>query len=122
MLHGADGDGVVAVLVGQDDGLFLEAADGEDGGLGLVDDRRAELAAEDAGVGEREGRSGGFVGLELLGARALGQIGDGAGDVDEAARLRLLDDGHDQAPLQRDGDAEVDVGVVVDGVVDAATR
>ena len=29
--------------------------------------------------------------------------------------LRMLDDGDDQAPLQRDGDAEIDVLVVVDG-------
>src|SRR5580704_2378842 len=42
-LDGADGDGVVAVLVGEDFGLFVETADAEDGRLRLVDDRRAEL-------------------------------------------------------------------------------
>ena len=115
MLHGADGNGVVAFGVGEDDGLLAQAADGEDGRLRLVDDRRAELAAEDAGVGEREGGAGDLVGHELLGAGALGEIGDGAGDVDEAALLGLADDGHDQSPLERDGDAEIDVLVVVDG-------
>ena len=55
VLHGADGDGVVAFGVGEDDGLFAQAADGEDGRFGLIDDGRAEFAAKDAGVGEREG-------------------------------------------------------------------
>ena len=95
ILHGADGDGVVAFGVGEDDRLFAEAADGEDGGLGLIDDGRAELAAEDAGVGEGEGGAGGFVGHELLGAGAEGEVGEGAGEIDEAALLGLADDGHD---------------------------
>ena len=78
-LHGADGDGVVAFGVGEDDGLFAQAADGEDGRLGLVDDRCAEFAAEDAGVGEGEGGALDFFGQELLGAGACGEIIDSAG-------------------------------------------
>ena len=57
-LDGADGDDVGAVLVGDDEGFFVEAADAEDGDLGLVDDGCAELLAEDAGVGEGEGAAG----------------------------------------------------------------
>ena len=90
--------------------------------LGLIDDGRAELLAEDAGVGDGEGAGADFVGLELLGAGALGQIGDGAGDAQEAVLLGLLDDGNDQSPFERDGDADVDVLVVADGVAFHLTR
>ena len=97
-------------------GFLVQAADAEDGGLRLVDDGRAELLAEDAGVGEGEGAAGDFVGRELLGAGALGEVDDGAGDAEEVLLLALLDDGDDQAPVERDGDADVDVLVVEDGV------
>ena len=50
-LDPADGDGVVAILVGEDDGFLVEAADAEDCGLRLSDDGHSELLAEDAGVG-----------------------------------------------------------------------
>ena len=46
---------IVAFAVGEDDGLLFEAADGEDRAVWLIDDGRAELFAEDAGVGKREG-------------------------------------------------------------------
>ena len=117
-LDGADGDCVVAFGVGEDDGLFAEAADGEDGGLRLVDDGGAELAAEDAGVGEGKGRAGGFFGQKLFGAGAECEVGEGAGEIDEGALLGLADDGHDESPLEGDGDAEMDVLVVLDGRAD----
>ena len=109
-------DGVVAVLVGDDFGFLVEAADAEDGALRLVDDRGAELLAEDAGVGEGEGATGDLVGSELLAAGAVGYVDDGAGDAEEVLLFRLLDDGDDEAPVERDGDADVDVLVVADGV------
>ena len=87
----------------------------EDGRLGLVDDGRGELVAEDAGVGEREGGTADLVGREFLGAGALGEIGNGAGQISEAALLGLADDGNDEAPIERHGDAEMDVPVVADG-------
>ena len=80
------------------------------------DDGRAELLAEDAGVGEGEGAAGDFVGSELLVAGAVGEVDDGAGDAEEVLLFGLLDDGDDEAPLERDGDADVDVLVVEDGV------
>ena len=55
-------------------------------------------------------------GVELLAARALGEVGDGARDAQEVLLLGLLDDGNDEAPLQRHGDADVDVPAVADGV------
>ena len=112
----ADGDGVSPVFAGDDGRLLEEAADAEDSALRLVDDGRAELLAEDAGVGDGEGAGADFVGLELLAAGALGQIGDGAGDAEEVFFFGLLDDGDDEAPVQRDGDAEVDV------LVDSGSR
>ncbi len=43
-----DGDRIGAVFIGDDEGLFEEAADAEDGGLRLGDHGRAELFAEDS--------------------------------------------------------------------------
>ena len=53
-LNGANCNRVIAVLVRQHLGFLIESADPEDSRLRLVDDRRAELLAEDAGVGQRE--------------------------------------------------------------------
>ena len=113
-LDPADGDGVVAVLVGEDHGFLVETADAEDGCLRLSDDRGAELLAEDAGVGEGEGAAGDFVGSELLVAGAVGDIDDGASDAEEVLLFGLLDDRDDEAPVERNGDADVDVLVVED--------
>ena len=115
-LDRADGDGVVAVLVGDDLGLLVEAADAEDADLRLDDDRGAELLAEDAGVGEGEGAAADLIGRKLLAAGAFRQVDDGARDAEEVLLLGLLDDGDDQAPVERDGDADIDVLVVADGV------
>jgi len=115
VLRGADGDGVVAVCVGEDDGLFIEGADREDGRLGLVDDGGGELVAEDAGIGEGEGGTDDFVGQEFLRAGAEGEVGDGEGEGGERAPVGVADDGNDKAPVERDGDAEMDGLVVADG-------
>ena len=80
-LDGPNGDGVLTILVGEDEGFLVEPADSEDGGLWLVDDRGTELLAEDAGVGDGEGSAGDFVRGELLGPGAFGEIDDGAGDA-----------------------------------------
>ena len=97
-------------------GLLVEPADAEDRRLRLVDDGRAELLAEDAGVGEGKRPAGDFVRGELLAARAVGDVDDGARDAEEVLLLRLLDDRHDQSPVQRHRDADVDVLVVADRV------
>src|SRR5579863_7347035 len=52
---GADGDGIVAVWVGDDERHFRDTADAHDGGVGLVDDGQAEDGAELAGIGDGEG-------------------------------------------------------------------
>ena len=69
--HVANGYYVVAFVGGDDLGALLYGADAEYGDLRLVDDGRAEEAAEDAGVGDGEGAARDLVGLELFGARGL---------------------------------------------------
>src|SRR5271165_838278 len=69
--HGADGDGVVAVLVGDDHWLLDDAAHAHDRDLRLVDDRHAEFGAENARVGDGERAALHLVRLELLAAGTI---------------------------------------------------
>src|ERR1700690_2246588 len=52
--HRTDGDGVVAVLVGNHDRLFQDSAHAQDGNLRLIDDGHSEFRATDARVGDGE--------------------------------------------------------------------
>ena len=86
----ADRDGVVAVLIGDDRRLLEEAADAEDGRLRLIDDRRAELLAEDAGVGECEGAAEATSsGLSFLERARSARSTMARGDAEEALVLGL---------------------------------
>ena len=49
--------------------------------LRLVDDRGVEQRAAAAGVGQRERAAAELVGRDLVGAGALGEVGDLAGDA-----------------------------------------
>ena len=60
--------------------------------------------------------SGHLFGLELFGAGAVGEVGDGAAQVEQIAAAGLFDDRHDEPPVERHGNADVDV-VVVDNVI-----
>ena len=91
-------------------------ADAQDRHLRLVDDGRAEQRAEAAGVGDGERAALHLVGLELLGARARGQVGDRAAQAEHVLLVGVLDHRHDQALIERHGDADVDV-LLVDDVV-----
>ena len=115
-LDRTDGDGVVAVFVGDDFGFFVQTADAEDRALRLVDDGSAKLLAKDSGVGEGECASGDLVWSELLVPCAIRHIDDTAGDAEEVLLLGLLQDGNDEAPVECYGDANVDVLVVADGI------
>ena len=55
-------------------------------------------------------------GLSCLAARAVGEVGDRAAQAEQVLLVGVLDHRHDQAPVERDRDAEVDV-LVVDDVV-----
>ena len=93
--HGPDGDGVVA-----HHRPLLDGPDPEDGHLRLVDDRRAEEAAEDAGVRDGEGPALHLLDLELLRARAVGEVVHGAGEAEHVLLVGVVDDGHDEAPVE----------------------
>src|SRR5690606_15371880 len=80
------------------DGALLDRVHAEDARLRGVHDRRREQRAEHAAVADRERAA-----LELLG-------------LGEREPVGVLDDGHDQALLRRDGHADV-VVVLVDDVV-----
>ena len=64
-----------------------------------------------AGIGDREGALLHLFGLQFFGARALGQIVDGALQAQKILLVGVLDHRHDQAPVQRHGDADVDLAV-----------
>ncbi len=98
-----------------DFGFLVQAADAEDGALRLVDDGGSELFAKDAGVGEGEGASRDLIRGEPLVAGRDRYINDAAGDAQEVLFFGLLQDRDDEAPVERNGDADVDVLVVADG-------
>src|ERR1022692_2513096 len=93
--HRTDGDGVIAVLVGNHDRLFQDSAHAQNRNLRLIDDGHPEFSAKNAGVGDGERPTLHFVGLQLLGAGTLAEVGDGALQSHEAALFGVLDDGHD---------------------------
>ncbi len=78
MDHRADGDGVAAILVGEHERLLGNAADAEDSGVGLVDDRQSEHGAELAWVRDGEGGTVHVRGEKLLAASAFAKVGDAA--------------------------------------------
>ena len=114
--HRPDGDRVV-----DDDGPLLDRADAEDRHLRLVDDRHAELRAELARVRDGERPAVHLLGLELLRARALGDVGDGAAQAEQVLLVGVLDHRDDQPALERHRDAEVHV-LLVDDVVAVERR
>jgi hypothetical protein len=106
---GADGDGIVAFFIGDDQRLLGDAADAHDRRVRLIDDGQAEDGAELAGVGDGEGGAFDIFGLELLAAGALAEVGDAALQAEEVEVSGILEDGDDESPVEGDGDADVDV-------------
>src|SRR5579863_2276551 len=111
MDYRADGDGVVAIFVGNDHRLLGDAADAHDRRVGLIDDGKSEDGSELAGIGDGESGSFDVFGLEFLGAGALAEIGDTALEAEEIEVAGVLEDGNDESPVESDGDAYVDVAV-----------
>ena len=64
---------------------------------------------EHARVGDRERAALHVVGAQLLGARPLAQVVDGAGHAQQRELVGVLDDRHDESPVERDRDPQVDV-------------
>ena len=71
----------------------------EDRDLGLVDDRGVEERPEAAQVGDREGAAGELVRADLVGAGALGDVGDLLGQPGDRQVAGVLDDRGEQALL-----------------------
>ena len=107
-----DGDRLVAVVVGDHDGLAGDAVGGEDRDLRLVDDREHQKRAERARVGQRERAAGDLVGRQLLGAGPGGEVVDVAGDGPQPLVVGVVDDRGEQAlEVEVDRDGQVDVVV-----------
>src|SRR5271165_1555391 len=113
----ADGDGVVAVGVGDYQRGLGDSADAHDGRIRLVDDGQAEHGSELAGVGDGEGRAFHVFGLQLFAAGALAEVGDAALQSEEIHLVGVLEDGNDQSPVERDRNADVYVAVVADALL-----
>jgi hypothetical protein len=107
----ADRDGVVDYYRG-----FVDRADADDRDLRLVDYGGADQATETAEVGDGECPADYFVGLELAGAGARGEVDDGALQAEDVLLVGGADDGDDEAVFESDRNADVDL-VVVDDVV-----
>src|SRR5579859_1356169 len=114
MNYGADGDGVVAVFVGDDQRLLRDSAYTHYGRVRLVDDGEAEDGTELAGVGDGEGGAFDVFGLELLGAGAFAEIGNAALQAEEVEVSGIFEDRDDEAPVKSNGDAHVDLAVIAD--------
>src|SRR5262249_13051717 len=110
--HGADRDDLAEGGVHHDDGALDDAADPEDGDLGLVDDRGVEQRAAAAGVGQRERAAGQLVRGDVAVAGTRGDVGDLTGQAADVQVAGVVDHRHHQAAVGVDGDGEVLGGVV----------
>ena len=71
--------------------------------------------AEHAEVRDGERRAGHFLGLEFAGAAKIRELFDFLRQLANGFRVRLADDGDDQAVVEGDGDAQFDGAVLDDG-------
>src|SRR5580658_9685652 len=111
MADGTDRDGVV-----YHHRRLIHSADAYDCDLRLIDDRRTYQAAEAAEIGDGERSAHHFIGLQLARTGTRGQIDYGTLQAEYVLLIRGANHGHNQAVLQRNGDADVDL-VMVDDVV-----
>src|SRR5207245_11009123 len=88
-------------------GPLLDRAGAAGGDLWLVDDRRSGVRAEYPRVGDGERAALDLVGRQLLRPGALAEIADGPRHAHQRELIRVLDHGHDEAPVERHGDAAV---------------
>src|ERR1700729_1959900 len=96
----ADGNGVGTALIGNYRRLFKQAAHTQNRGLRLIDDRGAELFAENAWICNCKSSRSDFFRLQFLRPGSLRQVNDGARNAQETLVFRLPDDGDDQTPIQ----------------------
>ena|SRR5258708_5383552 len=116
MDNAPNGDGVVAFFIGHNQRLFGDPADAHDRRIGLIDDWESEDGTELAGVGDGEGGTFNVFGLEFFAAGAFAEIGDTALQTEKIQVTGVLENGDDESPIERDGDADVDVAMIADAV------
>src|SRR5271163_452407 len=92
--HGADRDRII-----NHNRALLDRAQPENRDVRLVDYRKAEEAAEGAGVRNRKRALGYFLGLQFLRARAFRQVVERTGDAEEVLLFGVLDHRDDQSPI-----------------------
>src|SRR6185437_7219994 len=107
---------IVAIFVCDNHRFLEDAAHAQNGDLRLQDDGRPELRTINSRVGNSDGSTLHFIGQQFLVARTLAQITDGAMQADKAQVLRAFHHRHNESPFQRDGNADVDVLVVLNAV------
>ena len=95
---------------------FLDGAHAKDCHLRLIDDWQPELGAEVAGVRDREGPALHVFGLQPLGTRAVGEVGNRAAQAQQVLFVCVLQHGHDEPPVEGHRNPDVDV-LLVDDVV-----
>src|SRR5579884_2799588 len=91
------------------DGRGSDRSDGQDGRFGRVNDGGEALHVVHAQVADGEGAAAQVIGLKLARTRCLGQPPRLARNVEDAALIGVLDDGNDQARLQRHRHADIDL-------------
>src|SRR5882724_1815680 len=104
-------------LVVLDDRLLAYGPHGEDGPLGRVDDGGEVADAQHAEVRDGERRACVLLGPKLPVARALGHLARLRGDLTDGLLVGVADDRRGEAVLDRDGHADVDAGVLDDGLL-----
>ena len=114
--YGTDGDGICSVFVGDHHGLLGDAADAHDGCVRLVNDGQTEDCSKLAGVGDGEGCALDIGGQELFCTGALAKIGDATLQSEEVEFVGVFEHGDDESPIERNGDAGVDVLVVAEAI------
>jgi hypothetical protein len=110
--HGADGNGVISILVGHDHCLLHDSTHAHDGCVRLVDDWQTEYGSELSGVGDGEGGTFDIFGLELLVAGPLAEVGNSALQSEEVEIAGVLEDGNNKSPVEGDGDSDIDIAMI----------
>lgn len=102
-----------------DDRLFLDAGDGQDSHLRVVDDWGGPLAsaAQHTKVAEGDGSFFEFAGFELIRQSSFFQIFEGVDEFSERKQLSIAEDRNDQPQGRSHGDADIVVGVLKDFMI-----
>src|ERR1700733_5080080 len=107
MADGANGDGVIYYYWS-----LIDGSDAQDGNLRLIDDGRANQAAEAAEIGNGESSAHHFIGLQLARTGARSQIYDGTLQAEHVLLIRGANYGDDQTVFESHSDADVDLVVI----------